>query len=179
MVDSSESVWSLPLQPLKTYLRYHNVYDHQTLSRDLARTRGKLKLIFLLPQYLYIYIFILTLYQWPPNRARLWLNLTGFYSQIHITLWTFSHMRSRDRLHPNAYGYKTYQDGDTPPGVSVNSHDLLVRWCCEVIWQIKCITSPLAEDPWEAPNHRTFWLRDQHVVTWKFEKFLSPLSQDL
>ena len=40
-------------------------------------------------------------------------------------------------------------------------------------------TRQSADLPWEAPNQMIFWLRDQHVVTWKFEKFLSPLSQDL
>ena len=32
MVDSSESIWNLPLQQLKTlYLHYHNAYGHHTL----------------------------------------------------------------------------------------------------------------------------------------------------
>ena len=30
IVDLSKSVWSLALQPLKTYLHYHNAYANQT-----------------------------------------------------------------------------------------------------------------------------------------------------
>ena len=36
MEDLSESIWSLAHQPIKTYIRYHNAYDHQIwLGGDL------------------------------------------------------------------------------------------------------------------------------------------------
>ena len=34
---------------------------------------------------------------------------------------------------------------ELPP---INLHDLSMRWFCEVMLQIKYLTSPLAEDPW-------------------------------
>ena len=36
MVDLSEGMWNLALQPLKSYLHHQNAYSHQTwLSGDL------------------------------------------------------------------------------------------------------------------------------------------------
>ena len=65
-----------------------------------------------------------------------------------MTLWSHGFARSRCKLKPlhldyhNAYGQQTWQDCDlTWVFLFIKSHDSLIMWSCQVIWEIKRIIS--------------------------------------
>ena len=55
--------------------------------------------------------------------------------------------RSRDKLkhllNQSVYGHQTWQDGNLVDGpLPIKSHDPLVMWSCEIMWQTEIIISP-------------------------------------
>ena len=127
MADLSESMWNFPPQQLKIlYLHYHNAYGHRTLKA------GDL-----------------------PRGAR-----------THKITWLFNHVVLQDYM-TNLIPYNsttrvamttilgrmvTYLDGLLP----IQSHDPLIMWSCEIMWQAKTSISPLAHCLW--PRNLLGWL---------------------
>ena len=77
-----------------------------------------------------------------------------------MTLWACGFVRSYDKLkslylhYHSVYGHKTWQMVIYLYGfLPLKSHDLLIRWFCEITWQPKIIISPLP------PNVESWWLR--------------------
>ena len=74
----------------------------------------------------------------------------------------------------------------------IKSHNPSIMWSSEIKWQTKPIISTLAMPAdtrvvgrWltlrrsHTYSNMVFWSREHCEVTWKFEKSISPLSQDL
>ena len=75
-----------------------------------------------------------------------------------MTFWSSGLARSRNKLkllyllYHNAYGYKTWNDGDLPKRLLlIKSHHHIITWYCEIMWQAKTIIYPLLQNLWR-PN---------------------------
>ena len=117
---SQELNWQIKV----LHLHYHNIYSHQTWQGDilLGVLTHKVTLSFITwsceVMWKIKYVMSpLSRDQWPPNMARCWLPMREFHPWVYITLYTRSHVSSRNQIKKylrcsNTYGHQTWKGGD-------------------------------------------------------------------